>query len=192
MDGMSGLSARYGAVALPKRSCKESLIGRPKRFWDGAIPAGNGTLARTLIRLHAFTGKSKYREVAEGIINEALQVIGSTPQASPETLLAVLELTNPYAEVAVVGDLRNPLTQALLQPARRGRTPLRVVAHRPLGPAGEKAALGVPLLKERVAVNNRASAYLCVNFTCQAPTTDPEALKKALEELWQPKNDADK
>jgi uncharacterized protein YyaL (SSP411 family) len=49
--------------------------------------------------------------------------------------------------------------------------------------AGSKAAgseAGVPLLAGRGLVNGAPAAYVCRQFTCQAPVTTPEQLRAAL------------
>jgi hypothetical protein len=37
-----------------------------------------------------------------------------------------------------------------------------------------------PLLADRPLTDGRPTAYVCRNFTCDAPTTDPERLRSAL------------
>ena len=46
------------------------------------------------------------------------------------------------------------------------------------GAAG--AEVGVPLLAGRGLVNGAPAAYVCRQFTCQAPVTTPEQLREAL------------
>jgi uncharacterized protein YyaL (SSP411 family) len=38
----------------------------------------------------------------------------------------------------------------------------------------------LPLLADRPLVDGEAAAYVCRNFTCDAPTIDPERLRTAL------------
>ncbi|MGH8835194.1 MAG: hypothetical protein ACRDWG_09405, partial [Actinomycetes bacterium] len=59
---------------------------------------------------------------------------------------------------------------------------LRAVALRATAP-GAVVALGdparpvnVPLLRDRPLVSGAPAAYVCREFTCDAPTTDPEEL----------------
>ena len=40
----------------------------------------------------------------------------------------------------------------------------------------------LPLLQERGMVNGRPTAYVCRNYACQLPVTEPEALAAQLEE----------
>ena len=38
----------------------------------------------------------------------------------------------------------------------------------------------LPLLADRPLVDGRPAAYVCRHFTCDAPTTDPEQLRRVL------------
>jgi uncharacterized protein YyaL (SSP411 family) len=46
-----------------------------------------------------------------------------------------------------------------------------------VGTAGSEE---LPLLADRVLVDGRPTAYVCRHFTCDAPTTDAEALRVTL------------
>jgi uncharacterized protein YyaL (SSP411 family) len=46
------------------------------------------------------------------------------------------------------------------------------------GPEGTKRP---ELMLERSAVDGRPAAYVCENFTCQQPVTEPDDLAAALE-----------
>ena len=49
------------------------------------------------------------------------------------------------------------------------------------GPDGtDSGGALVPLLTGRGLVNERAAAYVCRNFACQLPVTDPAELRAAL------------
>jgi uncharacterized protein len=39
----------------------------------------------------------------------------------------------------------------------------------------------IPLLQDRSLVDGRSAAYVCRDFTCQAPVTTPEALLAQLQ-----------
>ena len=80
-------------------------------------------------------------------------------------------------EVAIVGKRDSADTQALLNVVRDGYRPLQVVA---LGAPGAQSPC-VPLLQDRDLVDGRAAAYVCRNFTCQAPITDRAVLQSQLE-----------
>jgi uncharacterized protein YyaL (SSP411 family) len=59
--------------------------------------------------------------------------------------------------------------------------PNRVVAGMVAGDA--RAAAGMPLLQDRGAVEGHATAYVCRNYACELPVTDPLALARQLDAL---------
>jgi uncharacterized protein YyaL (SSP411 family) len=82
------------------------------------------------------------------------------------------------SEIAIVGDPDAANTQALLSVVRSGYRPSQVVA---LG-APDAQPPAVPLLQDRGLVEGHAAAYVCRDFTCQAPVTKPEGLRAQLEQ----------
>ena len=128
----------------------------------------------------------------------ALSTLSDYPQSAPEMMLALLMSVAPLPEVAISGDLRHPLTRALLNPVQHGPLPFSVVAHRPLGVAGVRAAEVIPLLVGREPQNNRPTVYLCVNFVCQQPENSPQRFQASLSKAWRlpaakaPKREAEK
>jgi uncharacterized protein YyaL (SSP411 family) len=81
-------------------------------------------------------------------------------------------------EVAVVGYPEAPDTRALLKTVYARYIPNKVVAGR--SPDDEEAGGLIPLLAQRPAREGRATAYVCVHYACQTPTTDPEELSRQL------------
>jgi uncharacterized protein len=77
----------------------------------------------------------------------------------------------------VVGPQTDPGTETLHRTALLATAPGAVVA---LGEPGSEAALDVPLLRDRTLLNGSPAAYVCRNFTCDAPTDDPEVLERSL------------
>lgn len=76
----------------------------------------------------------------------------------------------------MAGDPADPATQALLRRAQRAWSPRKAVLLRQPGPAGERLAALSPFTAEMGLVDGKAAAYVCRDFACQAPVTDPEAM----------------
>ena len=75
------------------------------------------------------------------------------------------------------GDPQAEDTRALLDACAAGYRPHQVIAlgHPREGPSP------VPLLQERGQVDGKATAYVCIDSVCQAPITEPEALRGRLK-----------
>jgi hypothetical protein len=156
----------------------ERLVARPKDVQDNAVPSGNATATLVLLRLAAWTGDGRYRDAAERALRTVAELLPRYPTGFGQWLAAAELSLAPVAEVAIVGDPADPATQALLAEARRGFRPNQVVALHP-----EPADSVVPLLADRIAVEGRATAYVCRGFVCRLPVTDPEALRRELQEV---------
>jgi uncharacterized protein YyaL (SSP411 family) len=156
----------------------ERLVTRPKDIQDNATPSGGSVATLVLLRLAAFTGESRYREAADRALATVTAYTARYPTAFALWLQAIDLALAPVAEVAIVGDPSDAGTRALLEVAVGGYEPNRVVALL----ADESATSAVPLLDARTKIDGRPTAYVCRNFACRLPVTDPDALRDQLAE----------
>jgi hypothetical protein len=154
----------------------EPLVTRPKDVQDNATPSGTGMLATVLVRLAAFSGETRYAQAAEFLLSSLQPVLAQHPTAFAQSLQALAFALSQPREVALVGAPAEPDTQALLAVVNGPYRPFQVQA---LKRPGEHPP--VPLLAERETLAGRATAYVCVNFACQLPVTDPSALATQLD-----------
>ncbi|MFI9764926.1 thioredoxin domain-containing protein [Streptomyces sp. NPDC051963] len=153
----------------------ERLIRRPQDPTDNAAPSGWTAAAGALLSYAAQTGAEPHRAAAE----RALGVVKALGPRVPRFIgwgLAVAEaLLDGPKEVAVVGpSLDDEATRALHRTALLGTAPGAVIA------VGTPESDELPLLKGRPLVQGEPAAYVCRNFTCDAPTTDVERLRATL------------
>jgi uncharacterized protein YyaL (SSP411 family) len=90
--------------------------------------------------------------------------------------LGALDLNlSAVKEVAIVGDPDDEATRALVAEVTTERyLPNHVLA---VAAAGDTRSVEtVALLRDRVELDGRPTAYVCERFVCQLPVTDPEAL----------------
>jgi len=152
----------------------EQLIRRPQDPTDNATPSGWSAAAGALLSYAAQTGAQPHRTAAE----RALGVVKALGPRAPRFIgwgLAVAEaLLDGPREVAIVGPSDDPATKALHRTALLATAPGAVVA------VGAPESDELPLLSGRPLVNGKPAAYVCRNFTCDTPTTDPDRLGTAL------------
>jgi uncharacterized protein YyaL (SSP411 family) len=154
----------------------ETLITRTKDFYDNAIPAGNSVAVGVLLRLGLLTGEARYRELAERVLKSMKPMMMRAPTAFGHLLSALdFYMASPY-EIALVGRRDAADAVALTRIVFSRYLPNRVVAFGEPGIAGS-----VRLLEDRPMINDKATAYVCRNFYCEAPTTDAGQLAAQLE-----------
>lgn len=153
----------------------ERLIRRPQDPTDNAVPSGWTAAAGALLGYAAHTGSEPHRTAAE----RALGVVKALGPRVPRFIgwgLATAEalLDGPREVAVVLPDAADPASETLLRTALLGTAPGAVVAF------GTTGSDEFPLLADRPPVNGEPTAYVCRDFTCDAPTTDPERLRSAL------------
>lgn len=154
----------------------ETLITRTKDFYDNAIPAGNSVAVAVLLRLSLLTGEMRYRELSEQVLKSMKPLMMRAPSAFGHLLCALdFYLASPY-EIALVSGPDAADAKQLVQAVFRRYLPNRVVA---FGKSG--APSSVRLLEGRTSLNDKATAYVCRNFYCEAPVTDVAQLEAQLE-----------
>ncbi|MET8942048.1 thioredoxin domain-containing protein [Streptomyces sp. NPDC004542] len=153
----------------------ERLIRRPQDPTDNATPSGWTAAAGALLAHAAHTGSEAHRAAAEKALGVVKALGPRVPRFIGWGLAAAEALLDGPREVAVVGpSLDDPATRTLHRTALLGTAPGAVVA---VGtPDGDE----FPLLADRPLVAGEPAGYVCRNFTCDAPTTDPERLRAAL------------
>jgi uncharacterized protein len=156
----------------------EELPVRQKAYYDGATPSANSVAAYVLLRLARLTGRTEWEDRADAILRSAGE-IRDVPSGHTMVMLA-LELTAGRArEIVIAGEPESEDVRALLEVLREGYHPDAIVHLRPTDAAElEEVA---PYTSGQTMRDGRAAAYVCEGFACQAPVTEPEELRAALQ-----------
>ena len=154
-----------------------ALSARRKPFQDAPTPAGNPSAVLALLRLHAYTNESGYRELAQ----KTLEVFAGAAEQfgiyAGTYGIAATWLSRPHTQVVVVGE--DAQAAALVKAASAPFAVNKSVVHltdseavaQNLPPVLAETVPNLPALKE-----NRSVAIVCTNFSCQPPVSDSEKL----------------
>jgi uncharacterized protein len=164
--GLFGDEERGGFFLTPAHG--ERLIARQKGFDDHPTPSGNSMLAFVLLRLARIYGDDELERRAVDVFRLIRDALTRAPQAFGHALSALDLHFSPPRELAILGPVESDVARAALAPFE----PSSVVA---VGPAE-----GVPLLAGKGLVGGKPAVYVCENFACKAPVTNPDNLSKAL------------
>ena len=155
----------------------ERLIVRPRNLFDNAVPCGTSVAIETLLRLAVLTGEAGYETRALTALRPIADLLGRHPAAFGRFLCALDFHLGPKVEVALIA--RNGNAEPLAAEVFGRFLPNRVVAGMVAGDAS--AGAGMPLLEGRTMVDGKTTAYVCRNYACELPVTDPAALARQLE-----------
>ena len=153
----------------------EQLIVRRKDFLDTAEPSGNSAYASAAIRLARLLDRPDLLDRAEVIFRFVRHRLTAQPSGFGHLLSALDMYLRPSREIAIIGDPDDPRTQALHRAALRPFLPDAVLAGASPDQV-EELGQRIPLLAGRTLVNGHPAAYVCRNFVCDLPVTDPEEL----------------
>jgi uncharacterized protein YyaL (SSP411 family) len=155
----------------------ETLISRPRDFWDNATPSGHSVAADVLLRLAVITGDDVYRQPALASLAGLAGLAERAPLGFSRMLAAVdFDLASPR-ELALVWEGNGPEPLELAAAAFAGYRPNLIAVGARAGEGG-----GVtPLLQDRPALNGLPTAYVCERFVCRAPTTDSAEMLRQLD-----------
>jgi uncharacterized protein YyaL (SSP411 family) len=154
----------------------ETLITRPRDLQDNATPSGNAMAVTALLKLAGFTNDLRYVDIAHESLASLQPMLSQYPLGFGQWLQALAYALSKPHEIAIIGDPEAPDTRALLNAVRNGYQPFQVVA---LGAPTAQPPI-VLLLRDRGLVDGRATVYVCRDFACQAPVTEPGALADLL------------
>jgi len=160
------------------RDDHETLLLRPKDIQDNATSSGNALAATALLQITSYGENPEWLDIVEGMISSNLEIILRYPMAFAQWLCATDFAIGTIQEVAVIGDLANPKTQAFSDTIWKTYRPRQVVAISDHSPSSEAP----PLLQDRPLQNGQPTAFVCHNFVCNQPTNDPVKLESQLSE----------
>ena len=150
----------------------EELVVRPRDVFDNAQPCGGSVASDVLLRLSVVTGNEDFAVKAVAPLRSLAELMGRAPAGTGRWLAALDFYLSTPKEVAIIGPMGDPATSVLLQTVNGRYLPNRVLA----GADGEAASSGLPLLEGRGMIGGKPTAYVCENYACQLPVTEPEAL----------------
>jgi hypothetical protein len=149
---------------------------RRKDLYDGAIPSGNSVMLLNLVRLSRLRGNTRYEELAWNLAEYFSASVTGSPHAYTMFLCGVDFAIGPSKEVVLVGEENDPETVALREKLNEIFLPNTVITLK----TGDEDFIPEYALDLK-RIENQSTAYVCSNFVCNLPTTDPDEMEKQLK-----------
>jgi len=151
----------------------EDVIVRMKDDHDGAEPSANSVAALNLARLADMLQRQDLLEKSERVIKAFASTLERFPAALPLMLRNLAWHEKKPRQIVLAGGEVGALRKAIF----RSYYPTRVVLYADGGEGQEwLTANGVPI-SEMKPVEGKPAAYICEDFACRAPVTDPGQLE---------------
>jgi uncharacterized protein len=158
-----------------------SILVRMRDAYDGAEPSANSVAAMNLLRLSEMASRPAWREQAQKLFLAFSRQISDSPETVPQMEAAVDFALSKPRQVVIAGDLSSPETQALLHVVNQRYLPNKIVIV--VDDAnGRQLARWLPFIQGMHPIDGKATAYVCENFSCKLPTSDPARVAQLLDE----------
>jgi uncharacterized protein YyaL (SSP411 family) len=158
----------------------ETLVTRPLSGADQSIPSGSSQAVFALLRLAAYQNVTAYRGFAEHVFTLSGRAMEDNPFGYAN-LLGALDLYHEgTTDVVIIGQADHPACLALRASVHAVYLPNRTLTV--VDPQRADQSTVPEAARGKTMLNGRPTAYVCRNFTCSAPVTDPEALRTLLSQ----------
>ncbi len=159
-----------------------SVLLRLKEEYDGAEPAASSVAALNLLAMSHLTGDPAMAEKIERVFGAFAGSMATQGRVVPMMLAALSAYHIGTPQIVIVGDGDTADASRLTSVVRRHYLPTTVVV--PVGDRHRRALSQLLPWTEALRVREgRATAYVCRDFACEAPTTSPEEFEAQLRAL---------
>ncbi len=158
----------------------KSVVLRMKDDNDGAEPAASSVAALNLLRLAQIRGSAEFRELAASTVGAFQAILSRYPSAMPQMLVALDYQSGRERQIVIAGKPDAPDTRALLSEVSRHFLPNKIVLLADGAEGQRYLEQKLEAISDMSMIKGKAAAYVCENFTCQAPVTEPDALARLL------------
>lgn len=158
-----------------------NVLIRMKEDYDGAEPSANSLAVEAFLRVARLLERDDLRLKAEATLNAFADRVSQIPQAMPLLLCGAMMNESPPLHTVIVGRRESDDTRALLRAIHLKFSLFKSVIL--LDPQSDNSFLisRLPFLAPMTMRDDRATAYVCRDFSCRAPVTTVEELQAELD-----------
>ena len=157
----------------------EQLILRSKEAYDGAIPSGNSVAALNMLKLSRITEDKDLETRANEIFKTFGGSITSAPYGHSQMMSAFLFSRVPEKKIVIAGNKNSEDTQLMFKNLNERFLPFSTVI---FNDGSQELSKTIPSVASNIKLENKATAYICQNYTCSEPTIDIKDFNALLDE----------
>ena len=159
----------------------ESVLLRLKEDHDGAEPAASSISVLNQLMWLQLTGDAGAARKIEATLRRYGPDMDQVARVVPMMMAALSGFHASRPQIVIVGHRDAEETRAMRDTLARHYLPFAVSVFVEPGPHQQAVARLLPFIEPMVMQQGRATAYVCRDFTCQAPAVTTDALREALQ-----------
>ncbi|MGD9384785.1 MAG: thioredoxin domain-containing protein [Desulfobacterales bacterium] len=168
-----------GGFFMTRKGHDKKIDLRVKEDTDSVIPSAGSVAVLNAMRLERFADSGKYSTVVEQTLKSVLSRINSQPDSAPELLVALIISQLKQVQVILDGDRNAQDTRSMLRTVNSffipGKTVMLVD-----NTIRSRLARQLPFISWVKKIDNKTTAYVCMDKSCKPPVTDPEIVRSFL------------
>lgn len=158
-----------------------SVILRSKEWHDGAEPSGNSIAIENLLRLSRMFDRDDYRDKAMKSLSYFGELMNKAPQALAQFLAATdLALSKPK-QIIIAGNAEEPQTRAMIREIHSRFIPDKILLLADASKGQDYLSSKVEFIGTVKKIDEKPTAYVCENFTCELPVNEVDKLRGILK-----------
>jgi uncharacterized protein YyaL (SSP411 family) len=158
-----------------------SVLFRMRDEYDGAEPSANSIASMNLLRLSQFMDDEARRKKADRSFGAFAARLQKSPDALPQLMAALDFAQSKPKQIVIAGGPGAADTAALLRLVHERYIPNKVLMLADGGPGQAELARRLPFVKSMRPIGDKATAYICEDYACRYPTSDPRAVARILD-----------
>jgi uncharacterized protein YyaL (SSP411 family) len=158
----------------------ESVFVQMKDDNDGAEPAASSVAARNLLRLSQILNQEQMAKRGKKTIDAFATILLHFPSSMPQMLVALDYSLSKPRQIVIAGSKDAPETAMLLKEVHCHFLPKTILLLADGGEGQKYLGEKNDAIRAMSLVDAKPAAYVCENFTCKAPVTEPTALAELL------------
>jgi len=163
----------------------KKLLTRQKEIYDGAIPSGNSIAMLNLLRLSYITGDHELEEKADILSRVFSDKVKASPLAYTQFLVAIDFAIGPTYSLVIAGDSDAEDTKELRSTILNEYLPNKVFMLRKTEQKNPDIDNYSNFVEFFYNLDDKATAYVCINKTCKPPTHDIHKTLEFLKSKWE-------
>ncbi len=150
----------------------ERILVRKKEIYDGAVPSGNSVAALNLLRLGRITANPDFEEKVIKIGRAFSAAVSQSPSAFTQFVMGLDFGIGPSYEVVIAGDSTAEDTREMFKAIWKEFVPNKIILLRPTEVESPEIFRFADYTRYQSSIDGKATAYVCLNYQCDLPTTD--------------------